>query len=167
MADVAVRPPLARTAPPERSELAHDFLFAAITAAWQSWPKEHPDSPFGSPDHLRAYLACHDEVMHCEEIRALPDEGIAADDAAAFFSGLMGQIRAAGGFCFLRSTSGRLSLRIPRTLKYERNGGIPRRVFGEVAEKMFTAIYREIGIEPEQLKREARRATTPAGVFRK
>ncbi len=151
---------LERTAPPvdERTYLAHKHFFACLAWALHYWPEAHEVQP-SNVEHLRAWLACHDDVMHCECHGAAPAAlDLSEDEAAAFYSGLMQAARDAGGYSFLRRRAdGALELRIPRTMAYEANGGISRAAFRELAERMFRVIHDEAGFDIAKLKEHARR----------
>lgn len=157
-----------RTAPPpsdERSIDNHRFFFACIEIAFNAWPEDHVFPPANARDHLRAWLLCHDAVMHCEtiDLAGVKSQG-EAEQAGAFFAGVMGQARAAGGHSVLWfDDEGRMSLRIPRTIRMHKNEGITRSQFKAVLERVLTAIYRETGLEVEAVKKEARRAVAPVG----
>jgi hypothetical protein len=152
----------------ERSPAEHKFFFACLNVARENWPEGH-EAPVTNEHHFRAWLACHDDVMHCEDVTALPDVGLTGEEVEAFFVLRIQRQRDAGGYAFLRRRAdGALSLRIPRTMRYLKNGGMSRAAWSAMAEKVFAVIYREAGLEVETLKREARREHfAPNGFNRK
>jgi len=140
----------------ERSPDAHRFFFATIRQAFFAWPDAHPDFSPANEHHLRAWLACHDDVRHCAEVDALPGCDLTEAEAIEFYSGQMTAQRAAGGYAFLgRDPRGKLVLRIPRTMKYERNGGLTRLAFRGMCERVYGVLAREVGLDVETLKKEA------------
>jgi len=151
---------LDRVAPPidERSHLAHKHFFACLAWALHYWPEGHEFAP-ASVEHLRAWLACHDDVMHCECHGAAPASlDLTQDEVLDFYGGQMAATSEAGGYSFLRrAASGALELRRPRTMAYEANGGISRAAFRELAERCFRVIHDEAGFDIAKLKEHARR----------
>lgn len=158
---------LDRTAPPvdERSYLSHKHFFACLAWALYFWPEQHEFEP-GNVEHLRAWLACHDVVMHCECHGATPPGlDLTEDEIAEFYGRQMQATREAGGYSFLRRRAdGVLELRVPRTMAYEVNGGLSRQGFRELAEKVFKALHDEAGFDVDKLKRLARREPKPEGL---
>ncbi len=151
---------LDRTAPPvdDRSADAHRHFFACIGWAMVYWPYSHEFEP-ANAEHLRAWLACHDTVMHCECHAAAPAGlDLTEAEASAFYGGLLAASREAGGYSFLRRRAdGVLELRIPRTMALKRNGGEDRQGFRVLAEKMFKVMFDEAGFDIDRLKLHARR----------
>lgn len=159
---------LDRVAPPvvdERTYLSHKHFFACLAWALHAWPDQHEFEP-ANVEHLRAWLACHDLVMHCECHGATPP-GLELTEAevTAFYGGQMEATSAAGGYSFLRRRAdGRLELRRARTMAYEANGGISRQAFRDLAEKIFKALYVETGFDIDKLKAVAKRQPRPEGL---
>lgn len=150
---------LERTAPPpdsDRSIDSHRFFFACLGVAFLNWPANHKHFiPGNARDHLRAWLLCHDQVMHCGLIEARGDESELLR-SLDLMKAEMSRIVDAGGHAFLWERPGLLDLRWPRTIRFEKNGGISKARFKDIAEKVYRAIYIETGIEVEALKKAAR-----------
>lgn len=67
----------------KRSSPHHRLFFAAIQAAYDNWPEQHPEQ-FANAEELRGWLLC--KVGHCSQIKLELDHPDYAGKSAEMFS---------------------------------------------------------------------------------
>jgi hypothetical protein len=133
--------------PQQRSQAAHNHLFAIITAAEKLWPADHPFQPEDA-EHLRSYLLV--KARHFDKL----DVKCKNADAIGLRMQLDAIIRA---FCdgkppLMHSYSWGIRIFKPRSISY---AAADRKVFNAVSETVFEILEVTLGVKIEDLRRDA------------
>lgn len=130
----------------ERSGKSHRFFFAAVAAAFDSWPHSHPFQPVDA-EHLRAWLFA--KVEFCGTMQGAPRSVREMRKIAL-------QMRTDGTRFFFDTTAGHdILLKVPRTSVMAASGGPTKSEFLALVDRVIGAIEEETGITRESLRREA------------
>lgn len=132
---------------------ARGFLHVIIAIACDNWPESHRFQP-DSASHLRAWLFCHPKVAHCDRVDALPHREADALTAADFMEKLLERIRERGGYAFVATEIGALTLLLPRSSANPGKGGPHKAAFYALLTRILAAIEDETGMSRVDLRRE-------------
>lgn len=136
-----------------RSPADHRRFFGVIRAAFHHWPEAHDFQP-DSDQHLRKWLLCR---AGYRDVTTIPCEFAEHEPAVLKLVALAaeGAVKAAKGHAFIRPHGAGIAVFSAKSIKWDE---LDQKAFGKVREAVEEVIRAEIGIDPDQLLKEAETA---------